>query len=180
MGLGYSNGGQLLIRTLLEAPDLLDGAVLVGATMPATDNLVPLDSHGLRSVPIVLVHGTADRIVPFAGGMASLFGFRPRGRMRSFDDSLDFWRDRAGGTQPPTTVALPHRSPTTTSVTEIAHRQPGHPPILGYRVERGGHVVPNRRRAGNRIMGRTAPDIDVETLLDRLSESLSEADLGKA
>lgn len=62
VGVGYSNGGQMVFRLLHEAPDLLAGAVVIAATMP--------DQHGFlgrfsesseRPVPVVLNSGTADR-----------------------------------------------------------------------------------------------------------------------
>lgn len=75
---GYSNGRQMAIRLVHERPDRLAGAVLIGATQPTADIFaVERDQHA--SLPVVLIHGTRDPMVPYNGGMASLFGFRPRG-----------------------------------------------------------------------------------------------------
>jgi polyhydroxybutyrate depolymerase len=70
IAVGYSNGGQMVFRLLHDAPELLAGAVVVAATMPDRAGFLgefsdaPID----RPVPVALVLGDADQIVPYAGG----------------------------------------------------------------------------------------------------------------
>lgn len=164
VALGFSNGGQLVIRVLRDAPDLLDGAVLVGATLPAAANLIDPAAQP-RAVPMVLTHGTRDPIVPHAGGTASLFGFRSRGQMVSFAGSTRHWTGIAGLPDDPAVETLPrlHRSGTTTL--RRTFRQAGRPAVIALTVEGGGHTVPHHDAPGRRITGRTSPDVD---LLDEL------------
>ncbi|WNG41461.1 alpha/beta fold hydrolase [Archangium minus] len=159
--LGFSNGGQLVIRALHEAPTLFDAAVLVGATLPAPGNLLPMREPAVRPVPMLLVHGTRDPIVPYAGGMASLFGFRPRGLMSSFDDSEKYWVERAGIRHEPRVVNLPRSDATRTTVVRRSFTQDGHAAVLAVTIEDGGHVFPNRHRPAFRLMGRTSADLDI-------------------
>ena len=71
---GFSLGGQMVIRLIHQSPRRLAGAGIISATQPAPENfaLVNVETVG---VPVVLLHGTRDPLVPYGGGMASLWGF---------------------------------------------------------------------------------------------------------
>ena len=71
--IGYSNGGQLVHRLLREAPGLAIGAVTVAAGLPVPDDFT-LEGVAPDGVPVLLVHGTADPVVPYEGGMTRLLG----------------------------------------------------------------------------------------------------------
>lgn len=78
---GFSNGGQMVIRLLHDAPGLLAGAATIAASMPAEDNLLP-DLGTPVPTPFLAIHGTGDRIVPYDGGLAGTAN-QQRGRVRS-------------------------------------------------------------------------------------------------
>lgn len=164
---GFSNGGQLLVRALRDAPELLDAVVLVGATLPAEGNLLPALSTP-RAVPTALVHGTRDPVVPFGGGEASLFGLRPRGAVRSFAETVQHFVDEAGHTEPPRTTVLPRRRRSGTTTTRTLHASPGRPPVSSFTVDGGGHTFPVRGRRLPVPVGRTSPDVDIAEVLREL------------
>lgn len=167
-GIGYSNGGQLLIRVVLET-QLLSAAALVSATMPAPTNLLAAGDPDAVAIPMMLVHGTKDSLVPFRGGMASAFG-RPRGLMRSFDDSVAFWADRAGvASQAVQPIGQDgrHRA----GGQRVTYTANGHPAVIGYAMTDGGHLIPNRHQAGSFLMGRGNHSIDTMTEFTRLVET---------
>ncbi|HWS34082.1 MAG TPA: hypothetical protein VN408_15225 [Actinoplanes sp.] len=155
---GYSNGGGMVIRLLHERPDLLAGAAIIAAQQPAPDNfLVP----GLPVVPkpVVILHGTKDRIVPYGGGeMApwARLAFRVGGGMLSAPETAAYFAGRNGITVPPVETSLPSRGGP--SVTRIDHRQDGCAPVTLYTVHGGGHTVPGPK-ASPALMGRTATDV---------------------
>lgn len=63
---GMSNGGFFTARLVCELPDRIAAAVSVaGLTHPD-------DCDPERAVPFMAFHGTADAVVPFAGGTSSL------------------------------------------------------------------------------------------------------------
>lgn len=163
VAVGYSNGGQLAIRAALAAPPLLGAVALLSATVPAQGELIA-DAEG-PPIPVLMAHGTADPLVPYAGGTASLFGFRPRGRMRSAPDSARFWAERGGFAADPDVTELPHACRDRTRTALHAWDGPGRPPVRFYSTEGGGHVVPNPARRGPRIMGRTSGDLDLPALV---------------
>jgi polyhydroxybutyrate depolymerase len=93
---GYSNGGQLVNRVLHEAPRLLAGAMMIAATQPAPENFLPAEGE-IVPVPLLLMHGTRDPLVPYAGGMATLpFGLMPRGLGMSAVQTRDYFAARNG------------------------------------------------------------------------------------
>ena len=152
---GYSNGGQMTLRLLFQTSGRLRGVVLFGAALPTPDDLV-VDDRSDR-VPVTVVQGTRDPIVPFTGGRVSLFGFRPRGTVLSAPESARRLADRNGLDGEPHTDLLPERTAgTTVSVTRYA----GPAPVTLVAVENGGHVVPNREKRALPLLGRTTRAVD--------------------
>lgn len=149
---GYSNGGQLAIRVAHEAGEALAGIMLISATQPAPENFAP-DADTRAPLPVLLVHGTRDPLVPYEGGPASLFGFRPRGPGLSAPETATYWAARNGITSPPTTTALPP-GPDGMRVVRTDHADHTHPPVRLITIEGGGHVIPGTKPAP-RPLGRT-------------------------
>jgi polyhydroxybutyrate depolymerase len=162
---GYSNGGQMALRLLFQTSGRLRGVVLFGAALPTPDDLV-VEDQGDR-VPITVVQGTKDPIVPFAGGTVSLFGFRPRGTVLPAPESARRLARRNRTDDEPVTTELPERTArTTVSVT----RYGGTAPVTLYTVENGGHVVPNRTTRAITLLGRTTRTVDGGELVWELVE----------
>ncbi len=154
--IGYSNGGQLAIRAAHEAGELFAGVMLISATQPAPENFAP--SHDSRAaLPVLIVHGTKDPNVPYHGGMASLFGFRPRGLGLSAPDTATYWAERNGIATAPVSTPQPPRTSDGTRVVRTDMRDDVNPPVRLTTIEGGGHVIPGTKRAP-RIMGRTSPE----------------------
>ena len=105
---GFSNGGQMVIRLAAQAPDLFAGAAVISSNHPAPENVLPemadLDRH--QPMPMITINGTADPIVPFDGGVASLWGSEPRGPVLSSADSAALFAARNGITEPPVSVQV--------------------------------------------------------------------------
>ena len=150
---GYSAGGAMVIRLAHEVPSRLAGIGIVAATVPVPENFLPFDGP-VVPLPVVLFHGTADRLVPYEGGMASLWGFRPRGLGLSARETAAYFADRNGITTAPTSHDLGHRDGDRTTVERTDFRQDGRPPVTLYTVHGGGHVVPGPGRPPF-IMGRS-------------------------
>jgi polyhydroxybutyrate depolymerase len=168
IALGYSAGGQMVIRLMHHAPELFAGAVIVSATQPVSDNFIASEKAPVP-IPVGLIHGTRDRLVPYGGGMASLWGFRPRGLGHSAPETAAYFSRRNGITVQPVTTTLPHDPRShKTSVNRTEYRQDGHPPVVLFSVNGGGHVVPNPRPFP-KIMGRTTHDIDIATVVGEIS-----------
>jgi polyhydroxybutyrate depolymerase len=147
---GYSNGGQLVIRLAHEIASRLAGLALISATQPAPQNFRAREA---ASIPLatVLFHGTKDPIAPYEGGMSSLWGFHPRGLGLSAPQTAEYYARRNGITAAPRTEHLPGRGGAT-SIERTDYREPGHPPVTLFTIHGGGHVIPGGRSRG--ILGR--------------------------
>ena len=152
--IGFSNGGQMVMRLIHEMPSALAGAAVLSATQPVPENYAP-DSPQQQPVPVMFMHGTEDPIVPYAGGMAKMYRFRPRGLGLSAPDTAAYYARRNGITTAPTVAAGPAR------VDRTDYRRPGHQPVTLYTVHGGGHTIPGPKTARPRIlMGRTDHTLD--------------------
>lgn len=161
---GFSNGAQMVMRLVHEAPELIAGAAMVASNQPTPDNMLPevvrRDRH--REMPVLCVNGTKDPIVPFHGGVASLFGVEPRGPVMSSYDSARYFAERNDISSEPTTEQVTEGRLTTT-VTRW--RENGHAPVDFYAIEGGGHTIPNPEHLAPLVLGRTARHLDTGALV---------------
>lgn len=147
-GVGYSNGGQMVIRLLLEAPGLLAGAAVAGTNLPVPENnACPMTAP---TAPVLLVNGTADPIVPFAGGEATLFGFASRGFVLS---SAETARALANLND----LSDSQESPISTDVNARTWTRDGTPWIEQWTVREGGHTIPRIAIASRACWARPPP-----------------------
>lgn len=143
VGVGFSNGGQMILRLLHEAEGLLAGGVVVAATMPERENfLAGFSTSAARPVPVTIVAGTSDPIVPFRGGRMPWWArklFAIDGTTLSATATAEYFAQRNGITEAPESHgAGPGRTPIET----IRYRQEGRPPVTLHVVHGGGHTVP--------------------------------------
>lgn len=149
VAVGYSNGGQMVHRLLHEVPDLLAGAAIVAATMPAPESfLAPDPAPAAVPVPVLLVHGTQDPIVPYGGGRfpaVSRRVFKVDGTALSAPETARHYARRNGITAEPESARLGAPSHGTW-IEQTDHRQDGRPPVRLLTVHGGGHTVPGPGR----------------------------------
>jgi len=158
---GYSAGGSMVIRLVHEMPDRLAGAGIIAATLPVPENFLTFTAP-VVPLPVVLFHGTKDRLVPYDGGMTSLWGFRPRGLGVSARRTAEHFAERNGITTPPTSQETGRDGRTVVERTE--YRQDGRPPVVLHTIHGGGHVVPGSTAAPF-IMGRSTRSLAAEDAL---------------
>ncbi|GAA2231603.1 hypothetical protein N1031_07860 [Herbiconiux moechotypicola] len=171
IGVGYSNGGQMIFRLIHDAPDLLAGAVIVAATMPDRAGFLGPFSEDVAEhpIPVTLVAGTADRIVPYKGGRMAWWAralFKVGGVALSAPATAEYFARRNGITAPPMTRMFP-TSPGTRRrprMDEATYCEPGHSPVTLYTVRGGGHAIPGPKKAPG-VLGRTGVDRPIETLV---------------
>lgn len=152
---GYSSGGQLAFRLALERPERVTAIAAFAANLPSDENWACRASG--KPVPALLVHGTEDRISPFAGGRVAVFGFASRGSVRSSLDSAQYFA-RLAGSRAFTQRRLAQEGETW--VEEFRWYEPGAPEVALLAVHGGGHVVPSPNAAFPRILGRVSSAID--------------------
>lgn len=178
VGFGYSNGGQMVFRIIHEAPELLAGVVVVAATMPdRTGFLSGFSETSVRPLPMVLVAGTADRIVPFEGGRMSWWAramFKVGGVTLSAPATAEYFARRNGITTKPSVSLLPvrHDGREATQMEQTAYRETDREPVTLYSVLGGGHTVPGATPAPAKL-GRTGTDLPIEEIVGGLIATLT-------
>ena len=68
--MGFSQGAIMSVATLLTRPELLAGAVIMSGALP--DAVLPTGAVGenLQDLPVLVVHGVNDDVLPIADGRA--------------------------------------------------------------------------------------------------------------
>jgi polyhydroxybutyrate depolymerase len=136
---GLSNGGAMTMTLACVRADLFAAAASVA--MNLTDDSAEA-CHPQRPVPMLLMNGTADPLIPYEGGRGSS-RFAGDGYW-STEQTLNFWR-RINGCEEAdaSAVDLEDRDPgDQTTVTRISSPCPPGRGVLLYRINDGGHRMP--------------------------------------
>ncbi len=93
---GVSAGGFMSLRLALEAPARFRAVAAVAASVPTPDNFKCTHAAaGTGATSVMIMNGTDDPLVPFAGGEVSLLGlFYKGGNVRSSRDAAQYFADR--------------------------------------------------------------------------------------
>lgn len=136
--------------------------------MPTPESfLLPSPAPEPVAMPILLIHGTADPIVPYQGGemkwwMQKLF--KVGGKSLSMPQTAAYFAAHNGIEAAPVTTALPANS-TTTSVERTEFRDPSRPLVTLFTIQGGGHTVPHPGKAPSFFIGKTNQDVDIADLV---------------
>jgi polyhydroxybutyrate depolymerase len=138
---GVSNGGMMSLRMGCEAADLFAGIAPIIANLPAD---IAAQCKPSRPLPLLLINGMDDPLVPWSGGGV---GFRGRrGQVISTAATIDFWRQVNGCSTERNDLALtPAAAGNGTGVeaTVFKHCRSGAPVALAG-IKGGGHRIPGR------------------------------------
>lgn len=145
LAFGFSGGAHLAFRLALEAPDLVDAVVAVGAGLPD-----PGDSDCAprgEPVTVALIDGTEDPINPYAGGdvvLPEILGGAVLGRVLSAEASAEYFASLAGHAGPPSLTVDPDRDgdPSTAVERRVWSAGDGRPEVVLLTVRGGGHTIP--------------------------------------
>ncbi len=161
---GISNGGMMALRLACERSRLFAGFAAVIANLPRS---LRTGCRPEVPVPVLVMAGTADPLVPFEGGGVGFLG--GRGQVISARDTVGLFVDRNGCRPLPETTLLPDpRRDDGSRVRRLWHRPcRGGSEVLFYVVEGGGHTWPGRPIRGlpARLVGPTNLDIDATALI---------------
>ena len=151
---GVSNGGQMVYRLALEAPDLMTAGAVFVASLPMEAETVCRPAR--RAVPMLIVNGVDDPINPYAGGMASLFGLKDLGEVRSSRATAAYFAGLFAPATPRTTRLAARKPGDPTSVERVSWNER----VVLMAVNGGGHVTPQPAYRPRRLLGRATSAID--------------------
>jgi polyhydroxybutyrate depolymerase len=153
--LGMSNGATMAGRLAWEHGDRLSAIAQIGGTV-AVD--VMAQPGPVASLPVLEIHGTRDRGMPYGGGQAGLWRLidgRPVGSVLGVDDWARVWIERNGlAAVPSAEVVAPDVSVRRWSSTASG------PDVVFYRIEGGGHTWPGAPQAMPDFLGRMSPSLN--------------------
>lgn len=132
---GHSNGGFMVFRLLAEMPGRFAGAAVLAASLP--EALATRLAHA-APLPVLLLHGTADPIIPYAG-MPVPGGGRVMGAQETAA-----WLARVNGcAETPRSDPGPIFSPSI-RVDRLTYEN-GRAPVRLLHIQGGGHAWPGGR-----------------------------------
>ena len=142
---GTSNGGHMALRLAADASDKFAAVAAIAAANP---NPI-FANQPEKPVSVLLINGTNDRILPFAGG--KMIG--RRGSVQSTADSIKYWVKHNRCADNPEIHSYPdlsssdgctaHRSTYTNDATNVQ--------VGLIRIEGGGHTEPSIKQPYSRL-----------------------------
>lgn len=154
---GMSNGGMMTLRLGVEVAPRLAAIAPVIANLPAN----VADTLAAGPLPVLLINGTDDPLVPWEGGQVHVLT-REFGEVLSTDATVRYWLARNGLSGPPQTRTLPDRDPNDGCRVEVSTwTAPGVPEVTLYAVRGGGHNPPGGHTLDvPALVGRKCMDIN--------------------
>lgn len=161
---GASNGGMLAHRL---ACDMGEHFAAIAPVMSDIPFLVQLRGRTAAPMPILMINGTRDPIVPFGRTTA------PQQKLNivTARQTVDFWVSKNGCATHPEVTQLPDKDPEDGTRIDEWDYAPGsaQAEVIFYAVKDGGHTWPGARdpdtSAG--LLGRTSQDMDATKVIWR-------------
>lgn len=148
---GMSNGGMMTNRLACEKTSTFAAIAVVAGAMPT--ELQP-NCRPSTKMPIIIMHGTNDPIVPFSGGAMN----SGRGSVLSVADEIKFWASNNGVSSNPSNIS--ELTNTVADLTTITKNTYGNT-INFYSVNNGGHTWPGGPQyLPVAIVGRASQDMN--------------------
>ena len=159
---GASNGGMMTYRLLIEAPERFAAGAAYIANLPVLTEPLPQPA---QSVPLLIMNGTLDPLMPFEGGLVA----SDRGRVISTQETVQWWvRMNGADENRKQTRWLPDLDPDDNCQIreEIFPNADGGAEVWLYIMEGGGHTLPSLNtpsrssRLFSRLVGPVCHDAD--------------------
>lgn len=167
---GISSGGGMTLRLACERTNDYAGYIVVSSNFPI-EYFGKCAPKGQRLM--VGMSGTADKLMVYNGGNSEI-GYlrRQKGKgVLSTPQTWDFWARHNGCSLPPKLVNLPDRKDDDTSVTAVVYQNCSGAPVLGYRINNGGHNWPGGKsfsRLFKLLLGNTTQEIDASDIISKI------------
>ncbi len=161
---GISNGGFMAYRLSIDLGSKIAAIAPVAASM-----IVELkDALPSCPVPVLIINGTKDPLVPYEGGKVGFSFFKKIGTVISTSATVEFWVKNNGCISEPNKKLLPDKDPddgTRVWVEQYGGGRDSSEVIL-YRIEGGGHTWPGGwQYLSERIVGKTCQDIEASRVI---------------
>lgn len=147
---GVSSGGFMALRLALQEPEKFRAVAAVAANLPAADNFKC--KPGTPGSSVMFMNGTADPIVPFAGGEVNLLGlFYKNGNVLSAHQSAQYFADLNQLTAP--AAARQITNPDQTRLEHLVWQGKAKTVVELVVIHDGGHGLPQPYWRRPRLLG---------------------------
>ena len=139
---GTSGGGHMAYKLGLTTPATFRAVTAIIANLPDSTNMDCVLSG--KPVAVMIINSTDDPINPYTGGMVNLGNNVTMGRVRSTDQTLNYWADLAHYHGKPTQQTLPDTDPNDGKrIERYTYQAAGKPEVVLLKVIGGKHDYPN-------------------------------------
>lgn len=156
---GLSNGGMMTLRLGCEISHKLAAIAPVVANIPKA---IVGKCKPSNPLPILLMNGTDDPLVPWQGGFVNVFG-QKYGEVVSSKETIGFWVNHNQCNSTPENKRLPDKDKSDQSIVKTStykNTKNGSTVIL-YTIEGGGHSFPGSNTPNRpRLVGNKNNDIN--------------------
>lgn len=168
---GFSDGGMFTHRLACQLANKIAAVAAVSGTLPPeTANTC----NPGRAVPILMIHGTSDPLVPFNGGNVSVL-FAKAGYVLSLNDTVNRWMQIDSCPTTPAVTALPEVvNDGTTVVRESYGPCMQGTSVVAYIITGGGHAWPGGPQYDPVfIVGKASQNLDASQVIWTFFEEYS-------
>jgi polyhydroxybutyrate depolymerase len=158
---GMSNGGFMTMRLACELSDKIAAVAAVAATV---DSVVDAGCQTVKPMPVMLVTGNKDKLVPVTGGVVSRL---PKSTLLSHHAIVEKWAIRDGCNLQPTVTSLPELKHDATTVTKTVYSGgKNNTEVISYVIGNGGHTWPGGYQYLPTILvGKTTQDLNASEVI---------------
>lgn len=165
---GLSNGGIMTQRLACESPDRFAAFAAVIANLPLELEAACNSSH---PVPIMIINGKDDGLMPWAGGeirKGRFLGKGGGGAILSAEKTAQFWAGKNQCNNKPESIKLPDIDPGDgTRIEKISYAQcKNSSEVILYAVDGGGHTWPGSKiKPATRLSGKVSQDMNASEVI---------------
>ena len=149
---GMSNGGGMAIVLSCQLPDRIAAVGSVAGAYPQSEEFCP----NAKPAPIIMFHGTADKLTPYQGGKSPIAPF-PFAKIQELAARLA-QRNKCAGNPVDSRIAPSIQRRAYANCAENAD-------VVLYTIEGGGHTWPGGKHMAEWLFGRTMDDISATKLM---------------
>ena len=157
---GIATGGMMALRLACDEKNVFAGMAVLGASLPSDLEASCKPSH---PIPLMMIAGTADNLVSFHAGKASL----PHGKteLLSLDATLGLFGKFAGCAGGITTTIFPDKDLHDGTRTYLDKLNNCEVPVEAVRIEGGGRALPGLSSEGGPGHGLAYGDVNSAKLV---------------
>lgn len=168
---GISNGGIMSFRLACELSNRIAAFAPVAASMPESPTY---NCNPSRPVPMMIIFGNEDPLVPFEGGDISILGISKRGKVIPVKESVKYWVNFDGGNNIPAVSEINNEDDDTKVIKSDYTSGKNNSEVIFMLVDGGGHTWPGGwQYLPKLIIGRTTKDINASEEIWKFFETKS-------